>query len=74
MTCYTYVEIMEDTSINRRARKKLGLPVEGPLSAYNTRRVKVEAGVIKSMDSMRKLVPGAVIRRKGNKLTVSVNR
>ena len=75
MACYTSVEVdLADDRWNREARKRLGLAVEGPLSVYNARRVKVEAGVIKSMDSIRKLDPRAVIRRKGNKLTITVQR
>lgn len=73
MPCYTRVEILEDTSINRRARKKLGLPAKGRLSTYDARRVKIEAGVMKTQAAIQQLSPGAVIRRTGNKLTISVS-
>ncbi len=72
MPCYTRVEIIEDTTVNRRARKKLGLPAEGGLSAYDARRVKVEAGVLKAQVAVQRISPGAVVRRTGNKLTISV--
>lgn len=75
MACYTMTRItLDDTAVNRKARKKLGLPEEGPLSRSDAARVKVEAGVLQTMATMRRLDPTAVIRRKGNTLTVSVNR
>lgn len=74
MPCFTRIEVLEDTTINRRARKKLGLAEEGTLSYEETRRVKVEAAVMKTTDALRRLSPTAVIRRKGNELTVTVNR
>ena len=72
MACFTMVEILEDTDINREVRKKLGLPLEGKLNAEDTRRVKVEAGILKTVRSVLKLDPGAIIRRKGDKLSVTV--
>lgn len=74
MPCFTRVEIvLDDNELNRRARKKLGLPEEGQLSLLDARRVKVEAGVMKTMQTMQRLNPTAVVRRTGNKLSISVN-
>jgi len=72
MSCYTEIEILEDTSVNRRARKKLGLAEEGPLDFYVAQRVRREAGIIKAYDAIRRLQPTAVIRRTGDKLQVTV--
>ena len=74
MPCYTMVEVLEDNAINRKARKALGLPLEGRLGAVDTRRVKIEAGVIKARDSIKKLDPRAIIKRQGNKLKVTIQR
>ena len=63
MPCFTRVVIVEDTEINKKAREALGLPLEGPLTASEARKVKVEAGVIKTKQAMRRLNPSAVIRR-----------
>lgn len=73
MPCFTRVEILDDDAINRKARQKLNLPLEGPLSARDTRRVKVEAGVLRATHSVQMLSPGAIVRRKANKLTITVN-
>ena len=74
MACYTVVMInLDDTAINRKAREALGLPLEGSLSQYDARRVTIEAGVIKARTEIRRIQPNAVIRRNGNKLSVSVS-
>jgi hypothetical protein len=72
MACYTLIEQIEDSAINRRARRALGLSEEGYLSSYDIRRVKQEAGVIKARDQILKLNPKALIKRRGNELEVSV--
>lgn len=73
MACYTVVTInLDDNALNRKARGVLGLPLTGPLSVSEARRVKIEAGVIKTRNVIRRLQPNAVIRRVGNKLNVSV--
>jgi len=75
MPCYTIITVkLDDTAINRRARKKLGLSEEGNLSSSDARRVRQEAAVLKAQDSVRKLDPRAIVRRKGNKLVVTVQR
>ena len=75
MACYTMVRVeIEDTAINRKARKKLGLPLEGTLSQAAAALVRVEAGVLKTSALLRIQAPGAVVMRKGNVLTVTVNR
>jgi hypothetical protein len=75
MPCYTVIQVeIEDNALNRRARKNLGLPEEGKLSPRDAKRVKREAAVLKSMDQVRKLDPRAIVRRKGNKVTVTVQR
>ena len=73
MACWTVVTIdLEDTAINRAARKALGLPLEGSLTQAAARMVGTEAGVIKAKRAIRRLQPTAVIRRVGNQLKVSV--
>jgi hypothetical protein len=75
MACYTLVKIkVPDTEINKRARVNLGLPVEGDLTRLDAKRVLDEAGVLTSIATVQRLSPGAIIRRVGNKLNVSVNR
>ena len=66
------IEQLDDTAINRRARKALGFPVEGDLTESQVRRVKVEAGVIKARDAILLKYPTAVVRRKGNELQVQI--
>ena len=74
MSCYTMVAVnLEDNAVNRKAREKLGLPLEGSLSQSDAGRVKVEAGIIRSRATLMRLAPNAVIRRDGNKLTVTVS-
>lgn len=73
MACFTSVQInLDDTEINRRARKALGLAETGSLSETDAKAVRIEAGVLTAMAKVRKLNPTALIRRKGNELTVSV--
>ena len=74
MPCYTSVGVtIEDNEINRQAREKLGLPVTGYLSESDAARVRKEAGIIKTTALARRLNPTAVVRRQGDKLTISVN-
>lgn len=74
MACYTLVRItLDDTAVNRAARQKLGLPVEGGLSLSDAGRVRVEAGAIRTRAALQRLAPTAVVRRAGNTLTVTVN-
>jgi hypothetical protein len=73
MPCYTSVRVsLDDTALNRKARKNLGLAVEGSLDSYEAQRVKQEVGVLKAIAETRRLSPTAVIKRKGNKLSVQV--
>ena len=73
MSCYTMsmVELNDDT-YTKKAREKLGLPLEGKLSRTSARRVRQEAGFLKATDEVRRLQPNAVIRRRGDKLFVTV--
>ncbi len=74
MACFTVITIeIEDSAINRKAREVLDLPLTGALSVYDARRVRTEAGVIKARIAIKKKAPNAVIRRKGNKLTVTIS-
>lgn len=74
MPCYTSVQVnLDDNEINREARKKLGLSETGGLSPEDAGRVRIEAGVIKTLRLVRRLNPTAVVRRVGNELNVSVN-
>ena len=73
MACYTRVRVtLDDTAINRKARKALGLAVDGDLSEYDAYRVQQEASVLRSIEETRRLVPDAIIQRRGQKLTVRV--
>lgn len=73
MACYTMIEVeVDDNLLNRRARKALGLKESGPLTQSQADAVRVEAGLIKSIDEIRRLNPRALIRRKDNELTVTV--
>ena len=73
MACYTLVRVsVDDTAINRKARKNLGLAIDGDLDEYDARRVKQEAGVLRAIQETRRLNPRAVIKRKGNQLSVQV--
>jgi hypothetical protein len=75
MACFTMVRVdLEDDVWNRKARKNLGLPLEGSLSALNAQRVTREASVLKTIATTKRLAPNAVIRRKGNKIKVTVSR
>lgn len=75
MACYTVVMVtLTDDAVNREARRKLGLAETGLLTEEAAGRVRIEAGIIRSYASIRKLEPTAVIRRDGNRLTVSVAR
>lgn len=75
MVCETIVMIkLDDDELHRKARKKLGLPIKGRLTEYHAGLVRVEVGVAKTYSAMRRLDPTAIIRRKGNELTVSVQR
>ena len=74
IACFTEVLInLDDNTINRLARKHLGLRETGSLSEYDAKRVRVEAGVLTAIAKVRRLNPTAVIRRKGNELTVTVS-
>jgi hypothetical protein len=73
MACYTVVDVqIEDNELNRQARKKLGLPEVGSLTYDQANAVKKEAGILRTHQVMRRLNPTAVIRRVGDKLTISV--
>jgi len=73
VACYTMVSVeVPDTELNRQARKALGLSLDGPLSLDDAKRVRIEAGVIKTKREIRRLQPTAVIRRTGNQLSVSL--
>ena len=74
MACFTLVSIDQDDTISERARKKLGIEVDsrGQVSVDDARRIRIEAGVMKTMIATQRLHPGAVIRRVGNKLQISV--
>ena len=74
MPCFTRITMkLDDTQLNRRARIALGLNPEGPLGETYIRQVRVEAGIIKAQDQLRRLAPTAMVRRNGTELTVSVN-
>lgn len=75
MPCYTVLSLenLEDTAVNREARRRLGLPETGSLAASLADRVRVEAGLLRATSAIRRLNPTAVIRRQGDKLQVSVN-
>lgn len=74
MACYTMVMVTLSSNVtNRKARQALGLAVDGPLSAYDARRVRIEAGIIKARREIKRMNPSAIIRRKGNRLFVKAN-
>jgi len=74
MACFTVVEVnLDDTHINRKARKALGLKAEGPLTRYDAARVVREAKVLTAIAKVRAMQPTAIIKRKGDKLTVKVS-
>ena len=74
MACYTVVTVnLEDSAVNRMAREKLGLSLEGPLTEAQAGRVRVEAGVIRTRSLLARMSPGAVVRRDGDRLTVTVD-
>jgi len=73
MACFTVVTVdVPNTELNREAREALELPLDERLTLRDAKRVRIEAGVIKTKREIRKLQPTAVIRRTGNKLTVTV--
>ena len=75
MACFTRIEILlDDTALNRLARKKLGLPETGRLDRYDADRVKIEAGFIKAKRAVLRADPTAIVTRKGNKLKVTISR
>jgi len=74
MACFTVVEVtIEDTLINRKARKALGLKEDGPLTTREAALVRNEVAVLTSIAKVKRLQPTAIITRKGNKLTVKVS-
>lgn len=74
MACYTVTLIeIDDNEHTRKARERLGLPLQGGLSQTDANRVKKEAGIIKTQAIMRRLNPMAVIRRDGDKLTIQAS-
>ena len=76
MPCFTRVklEALTDDEIHRQARKHLGLSATGVLLEQHAAAVRIEVGVIRTYKTLRTLAPTALIRRSGNKLTVSVQR
>ena len=75
MACYTMIEVnLEDSALNRKARKNLGLTLTGSLTEVQAKRVMREAATLKGMEAARRLDPRAIVRRKGNKLTITVQR
>lgn len=80
MACYTLTTVsIDDTELNRRARKKLGLAETGDLSWSDARRVKTEAALLKAEDTVRRADRTALVRRVKNpngteKLSVTVQR
>lgn len=74
MPCSTTVQVnVEDSAINRKAREKLGLPLTGQLFPEQAAKVRKEAGILKTYNIMRTINPTAVLKRVGDKLTISVN-
>lgn len=75
MACYTVVSVeLTDEVATRLARKHLKLPETGLLTIDQAQAVRIEAGIIRTHRALQKLAPNAVIRRQGDKLTVSVGR
>jgi hypothetical protein len=74
MSCFTVIEVqIDDNELNRKARANLNLPLTGGLTQAQADAVRKEAGILKPQVIMRRLNPTAVVRRNGDKLTVSVN-
>ena len=74
MPCDTRVEVrIDDKEIEKEARKKLGLPESGSLTRQQAAALTKEAGILKTIKTTRRLAPTAVIKRSGDKLTISVN-
>jgi hypothetical protein len=63
---------MDDTALNRKARKTLGYSLTGELSEYEAQQVKREVGVLRAIHETRRLAPNAVIKRKGFELSIQV--
>lgn len=78
MPCYTQVQLvnLDDDKWNRKAREKLGLPLEGAVQPEDAKRIRVEAGKFKTAEAMKKLKPGAIIKGMtagSKKLTIQVD-
>ena len=62
MPCDTKVLVtLDNTPYNRRARKRLGLPLTGELSQSEANAVRVEAGKLKTIDAIMAIDPLAAI-------------
>lgn len=75
MSCYTMAKVdLSDDRYTKEAVKKLGVKLDanGQVSKRDATRVKKEASTLKAIAMVRLKNPRAVIRRKGNKLTVTV--
>lgn len=78
MPCDTKVQLFQtdNDKYTIEARRKLGLPLTGGLTADNLKRVKLEAGKLKTIAAIRALNPAAMITGAtigSKKLTIQVN-
>lgn len=77
MPCDTKVMVnLEDNKWNALARKKLGLPEKGGLTEEDAKRVRLEAGKLKTVSAIKAINPTAMITGTAigiKKLTISID-
>ena len=74
MPCYTQVRVsIEDSALNRKARRNLNLPETGEIERGYVPLIKREVAVLRAIKETRRLAPDAVIKRNGFELSVQVS-
>lgn len=76
MACFTMVTVeVQRDRWTRKAAKKFGLEralEKGTLTQLQAREIEKEAGILRGISEVQTLAPGALIVRKGDVVTVTV--
>ena len=74
MACFTYVELkLDDKALEEQARKNLKLEGVKYLTNQQAASIRKEYGVLKAIKATRRIAPTAVIKRDGDKLTITAS-
>jgi hypothetical protein len=75
--CYTKVLVrIDEDKWTIRAREKLGLPLKGNVTEEQAQQIKLEAGKLKTVASIKAINPTAIVTGLtvgSKKLTIQVN-